>query len=153
MKSLELKVPPLILAIAFALIMYGVALLLPAADLTIDARTSVAIVFAGLGALIVAAGIVAFRRHKTTANPMAPEQAATVVVDGIYRFTRNPMYLGFVLMLAGWAVYLANAGAVLLVPGFVFWMTEWQIKPEERALAIRFGAEYAEYVDAVRRWI
>jgi protein-S-isoprenylcysteine O-methyltransferase Ste14 len=74
-------------------------------------------------------------------------------MGGVYRISRNPMYLGFLLALAGWAVYLSNAGAAVLVPAFVAYMTQFQIKPEERALLAKFDSEFAQYTSRVRRWL
>jgi protein-S-isoprenylcysteine O-methyltransferase Ste14 len=84
---------------------------------------------------------------------MAPGAAGTVVSHGVYRFTRNPMYLGFLVALAGWAAHLSNAAAALLLPAFVFYMTQFQIKPEERALAAKFGPRFTQYMSRVRRWV
>ena len=84
---------------------------------------------------------------------MKPETASSIVTVGIYRFTRNPMYLGLAFALAGWAIYLANLAALLIVPIFVAYMTQFQIKPEERALLAKFGADFAAYMAAVRRWL
>ena len=103
--------------------------------------------------MVSAAGVVAFRRSRTTVNPLSPEQASSLVVHGIYRFTRNPMYLGFLLALTGWSVHLANLAAVLLLPVFVAYMNRFQIQPEERALLQNFGARFAAYTQAVRRWL
>jgi protein-S-isoprenylcysteine O-methyltransferase Ste14 len=63
------------------------------------------------------------------------------------------MYLGIAFVLLGWAIYLANLAALLLVPAFVAYMTRFQIKPEERALLEKFGSNFADYMAAVRRWI
>jgi protein-S-isoprenylcysteine O-methyltransferase Ste14 len=105
------------------------------------------------GALISILGVVAFRRARTTVNPMKPESSSSLVVAGIYRATRNPMYLGFLLMLLGWAAYLSNALSVLAIPAFVLYMTVFQIRPEERALDSLFGPDFAAYRAQVRRWI
>ncbi len=106
-----------------------------------------------LGALISILGVVAFKRARTTVNPMKPESSSSLVVAGIYRLTRNPMYLGFLLILLGWAAYLSNALSVLAIPAFVLYMTVFQIRPEERALDSLFGPEFAAYKARVRRWI
>lgn len=76
-----------------------------------------------------------------------------MVRSGIYRFTRNPMYLGLAAALLGWAVYLQNAAVLLMLPVFLLYMTELQIKPEERALLEMFGSSYSDYKQAVRRWL
>jgi protein-S-isoprenylcysteine O-methyltransferase Ste14 len=84
---------------------------------------------------------------------MTPEAASSLVVAGIYRVTRNPMYLGFLLILLGWAAWLSNVLALLPLAGFVIYMNVFQIRPEERALEALFGPEFEAYKKQVRRWI
>jgi protein-S-isoprenylcysteine O-methyltransferase Ste14 len=97
--------------------------------------------------------VVSFRRAKTTVNPMTPDAASSLVVSGIYRYTRNPMYLGFLLILTGWAALLSNMLALAVLPAFVVFMNRFQISPEERVLASLFPVDYAEYRARVRRWL
>ena len=94
-----------------------------------------------------------FRRGKTTVNPMTPEAASTLVTAGVYRWTRNPMYLGFGVALVGWAVWLANGAAFVPLFLYVLYMNRFQIGPEERALEARFGAAFTDYRKRVRRWL
>lgn len=75
------------------------------------------------------------------------------MIAGPYRFTRNPMYLGMVLILLAWCLWLGNAAALLALAAFVGYITRFQIVPEERALAGRFGAAYEDYRRRVRRWV
>ena len=98
-------------------------------------------------------GVLAFRRHETTVDPTRPHKASALVVASVYRHTRNPMYLGLALVLAAWAMYLANLVALLVLPAFIAYMTRFQIKPEEEALLDKFGAEFALYMSRVRRWL
>jgi protein-S-isoprenylcysteine O-methyltransferase Ste14 len=105
------------------------------------------------GAGIVIAAIISFRRALTTVNPLVPERASALIVSGVYRLSRNPMYLGMALILFGWAILLANALALTLVPVFVAWIDRFQIAPEEEALALRFGADFAAYKASTRRWV
>ncbi len=86
-------------------------------------------------------------------NPTKPSATSSLVTGGVFRLTRNPMYLSLLLYLLAWAAYLSNWLAALLVPLFVVYITELQIKPEERALSALFGAEYASYKARVRRWL
>lgn len=86
-------------------------------------------------------------------NPIKPMTTSSLVTGGAFRFTRNPMYLSLLLYLIAWAVYLSNVWALLLVPMFVLYINEFQIKPEERALSSLFGPEYAAYKEMVRRWL
>jgi protein-S-isoprenylcysteine O-methyltransferase Ste14 len=106
-----------------------------------------------LGILIAGAGLVAFRRARTTANPMRPETASSLVTSGVYRWTRNPMYLGWLPILVGWAVYLQHPVPLLVVPLFMLYLTRFQIVPEERALAANFGTQFEAYRKRVRRWL
>ncbi len=86
-------------------------------------------------------------------NPIKPGAASSLVTGGVFRFTRNPMYLSLLLYLLAWTAYLSNWLALLLVPVFVLYINQLQIKPEERALSALFGSEYASYKARVRRWL
>jgi len=108
---------------------------------------------AWLGILVAAAGLIAFRRARTSANPMHPEAATTLVTSGVYAWTRNPMYLGWLPILAGWAAYLQHPVSLLVVPLFVLYLTRFQIVPEERALAAKFGTQFEAYRRRARRWL
>ena len=109
--------------------------------------------FVVVGICLAIAGVKSFARAKTTVNPTTPAATSALVVTGVYRFTRNPMYLGMLLVLLGWAVYLANAIAFLLVPVFLLYISRFQIVPEERVLQEKFGAVFATYKARVRRWL
>lgn len=153
MASLELKIPPLVLLAASGLVMFGLSLIAPALAFPLPRKTVIAGTLAVVGACIAVAGVIAFRTSGTTVNPTTPEKSSTVVSGGVYRFTRNPMYLGFALILSGWAAYLSNTASLLVLPAFVAYMNEYQIKPEERVLLTKFGAPFADYMALVRRWI
>ncbi len=101
---------------------------------------------------LIAAGIVVFRQASTTVHPQHPEHTRIVVDNGIFRFSRNPMYLGMVLILAAWALWLAAPFAWLGVPLFVLVITRWQIMPKEEILLNKFGEPYRLYCQKVRRW-
>lgn len=152
-RALELKVPPVPLAAIFAATMYGLSRLAPSAGLALPGRRMAAVVLALVGVAVTTAGVLAFRARRTTVNPLTPGAASTVVSTGVYRLSRNPMYVGFLLLLVGWAVYLSNALAALLVPAFVAYMNRFQIEPEERALLAKFGPRFSDYMAAVRRWV
>lgn len=106
-----------------------------------------------LGVSICLAGVRAFRQKRTTVDPTRPEAATTLVVHGIYTRTRNPMYLGFVTALLGWAVYLGTLSGLLVLPLVVGYLNVFQIQPEEAALRRRFGPVFDAYADRVRRWL
>ena len=148
---MNVKIPPLAIVFIGALLMWLPGALLPAPQL--PAMPLIAAILALAGIATCAAGVLSFRLAGTTVNPLEPERATALVVRGIYRFTRNPMYLGFALLLAAWGVFLANAIALLVVPAFIMYMNRWQIAPEERALEALFGDDYRAYRASVRRWI
>lgn len=152
MRFLELRIPPVALVVIFAAAMAALAYAAPA-EILVPGKLLVAVVLVLAGALVSLAGVVAFRRQKTTVNPFTPEQSSSLVGAGIYRFSRNPMYLGFFLALLGWCFYLANWASALLLPVFVAYMNKFQIQPEERALSERFGPEFVAYSRSVRRWL
>jgi len=105
------------------------------------------------GIAIAIAGVVEFRRAQTTVNPLKPQATSRLVTSGIYRFTRNPMYLGFCMGLVASAVFLSSAWALLGPLAFVVYITRFQIAPEERALAGLFGDAFTDYQGRVRRWV
>ena len=152
-QSLELKVPPVALVIIAALLMWMGAVFFPALGFGFPFRSVVAWVIGLCGLVASGLGFFEFRRAKTTLNPMKPGAAGSLVRSGIFRWTRNPMYLGFFLNLVGWAIAMGNVAAFLVLPAFVIYMNRFQIKPEERALASIFGEEYKAYCGEVRRWI
>lgn len=153
MQALELKVPPVVLAAIVGVGMWGAAKALPGLAVAVPASTAVAGLLVALGGAVGLAGVVAFRASRTTVDPTRPARASSLVHAGVYRRTRNPMYLGLALGLAGWAIHLSNWAAVALLPVFVAYMTRFQIKPEERALLEKFGPSFAAYLASVRRWI
>jgi protein-S-isoprenylcysteine O-methyltransferase Ste14 len=153
MQLLELRVPPVALFMVAALVMGGVA------SVSGEWRVSFPGQLLAASLLLLAAGLVglasvrAFARHETTVNPLRPERASRLVATGIYRYSRNPMYLSLLLALAAWATWLGSITAALVLPVFVGVMSRWQIGPEERALATLFGAEFEAYRRRVRRWL
>ena len=153
MQGLELKVPPLALVLLAGGLMWWIAWAAPAFAFAFPARLICAVGAVVIGIAVAGMGIVSFRRAKTTVNPMKPDSSSALVVTGIYRLTRNPMYLGFLWILLGWGIFLSNTLAFLVLPGFVLYMNRFQIEPEERALTRLFGQAFVTYAKQVRRWI
>ena len=151
--GLELKVPPVALAAIAAALMWCARSATPDFDFPFPSNLMFPVGLALLGALTCLAGVVAFRRANTTVNPMKPDTTSSLVVSGIYRYTRNPMYLGFLLLLMAWAAALSNVLPLASLLAFVLYMNRFQIVPEERMLASRFAQDYAEYRARVRRWL
>lgn len=156
MSQLELKIPPPLVAAAMAGAMTAASVWLPPVlvlPLSSSVRVGAALVLVGVGACFDVAGLLAFKKAQTTVNPLAPNRSTAVVSTGVYRITRNPMYLGMALILLGLALYLASPWALLGPLVFAAFITRFQIQPEERALTARFGAAYTAYCTQVRRWL
>jgi protein-S-isoprenylcysteine O-methyltransferase Ste14 len=151
--TLDLKVPPDIVALLVAALMWLVSLGTPSLTLPAALRVLAAGVFFVGGAVLIVAARVELARARTTFSPVAPERARRVVTTGVYRFSRNPMYLGTLLSLVAFGVLLANPLAVLVSALFAGYINRFQIVPEERILQRRFGSTYDQYLSAVRRWI
>ena len=149
--NLELKIPPPLVLLAVAAAMWGIAALGPRLALPGTTVAGVALMLVGLALNL--AGVAAVRHAKTTFNPLRPETATALVSTGLFGLTRNPMYLGMLVVLLGWAVYLAAPLALLGPVTFFLYITRFQIVPEERALAKLFGPDFAEYTAKVRRWL
>ncbi len=153
MQALELKIPPLVVGVVIAACMWFVSWAQPGFAFTFPVQRIVAISLGVIGFVIAGSGVVSFARAHTTVNPMKPDASSALVTSGIYGFTRNPMYLGLFVALIGWALFLSNALAFLVLPAFIVYMNRFQIEPEERALTALFGQEFIAYSSRVRRWI
>lgn len=145
------KIPPVLVVLFFAGIM---ALVAHYSVIDLSAFISyVAAIFVVIGVIFCIAGVVSFRIAKTTVNPNNPEQATELVTTGVYKLSRNPMYVGFAFILLGWGVWLMSIWAIACIAGFVAYLTLFQIIPEERALSKIFGQQYTDYMNRVRRWL
>lgn len=147
---LDNKIPPLAIGLACGALIY-LARDLWRIQFVFQVHVAVLLLVAGLVIMIL--GIVEFRRSRTTFNPLQPEAASTLVQTGVFRFSRNPMYLGFLGILLAWTVFLGAVAGLAILVLFVTWMNAFQIAAEERAMTKLFGADYAEYRERVRRWL
>ena len=125
----------------------------PLLPLPVSAPLPVAVILALVGVAIALSGVISFRRAQTTVNPLKPETSTALVTTGIYRITRNPMYLGMLAVLLAWAAYLSSAWALLGPVAFALYITRFQIIPEERALQSLFSTTFVEYTQRTRRWL
>lgn len=153
MALLEKRVPPLLLAGIAAAAIWGLSAMLPGIHLPLWFRLSAALLCVLLGLGVCVAGVLEFRRARTTVDPRKPESSASLVCSGIYAVTRNPMYVGFTLLLLALATFLASPWSLLIVAGFVLYLNRYQIRPEEQALTELFGQEFRDYQSRVNRWI
>ena len=153
MNALALKVPPVAQVIITAAAMYGVSKMVPALTFSLNGSTALAVGLGVMGLSLGIMGVTQFRIAQTTPNPQALEKVSSLVTSGVYQYSRNPMYVGLVLILLGWAFYLSHFLAFVLLPIFILYMTRFQIQPEERMMARKFGKTYQDYLNKVRRWI
>jgi protein-S-isoprenylcysteine O-methyltransferase Ste14 len=149
----KVRVPPVALFVVVVLLMWAVASWLPSWRIAFPGRTLATVLLLLVAGAIGIAGVRAFHHARTTVDPLRPERASALVTSGIYRRTRNPMYVALAIALLAWALWLANPLALLGVIGFVAWMNRYQIAPEERALQTLFGADFERYCSEVRRWL
>jgi len=133
--------------------MWTVASRTPHIALWSSVRLPATIALAAVGLLFMISGVMAFRSARTTINPVDIEAASALVTGGVFRRTRNPMYVGFTLLLLAWALYLAAPWTLLGVAVFIAFIQRFQILPEERVMRAKFGEAYAQYAVRVRRWL
>lgn len=147
------RVPPVALFLIVALLMWIVAGWQPSWRIALRGRTAAAVLLLLVAGAIGIAGVRAFGRARTTVDPLRPEKASVLVTSGIYRRTRNPMYVALAIALLAWATWLGHPLALLGVAAFVAWIDRFQIASEERALRALFGTEFERYCREVRRWL
>ncbi len=152
-RSLELRVPPDVVALLVVGVMWVLSRLGAAISLAPVLRYLLGMAFVLAGLAVVFAAREAFARHDTSWGPLAPSHASALVIDGIYGLSRNPMYLGTWLFLVGVGVmmgsYFSAIGSLL----YSVYVDRFQIAPEERALATKFREDFESYRRKVRRWV
>jgi len=149
---MELKVPPALVFVCFGLMMYLLAKFLPIGYFDFFGRLLLTKILIGLGIVIALFALLQFRKASTTIDPTQPNKASNLVVNGIFKFSRNPMYLALLLLLLALGVFLGNAFNILIAAGFVSYMNRFQIIPEERILLNKFGRSFKDYCILTRRW-
>lgn len=150
---MDLLIPPPVVVAIVAAAMWLISRAVGAASIDSGLRAPVAIALSIAGTLVMAIAVASFVAAKTSINPLKPARASTLITGGAFRFTRNPIYLGDLLILAAIAVWLGQPANLALLAGFAWYIDRFQIRPEERVLSALFGAEYAAYCARVRRWL
>lgn len=149
----KLKIPPVAVSLLFLGMIWLLDHLLPNESLGFPFKNWLAGVLLILGAIVALLGVWEFRKKSTTVNPHKPQNTTDLVDSGIYRLSRNPMYLGLFLILCAGILYLGNFYNLLVLPLFVWYMNSFQIIPEEEVMLDKFGKEFQKYLSSVRRWI
>ena len=150
---MKLKVPPPLVLIVAVMLTYAAGSWFPGLTFRFPGQVVLAVIMFFLGLVPDLLALLTFVRRKTTVNPMKPGDASTLVTDGIYRISRNPMYLGLLFLLVAASLFFSSYLSLLIIPVFVWYLTEFQIKPEEETLKERFGEAYEKYLRKVRRWV
>ena len=149
---MKLKIPPALVFLFFAIVMYLLSKLLTVGTFDFFGRRYLTIALLVLAVLIGIVSLYQFYRAKTTVDPTVPSKASQLVTNGLYKFSRNPMYLAMLLILLALGLILGNAFNTLTAAFFVAYMNKYQIGPEEEVLSNIFGKEYTSYCTQVRRW-
>ena len=148
---METKIPPPIVTFVFGLSIYFSRGIFQVVEIKYSFYFGILLLL--LGFVILISAVRLFRKDKTTVNPLSPEQATKLVTDGIFKYSRNPMYLGMALVLGSIAVFFNLIGGIILVALFCAYITKFQILPEERAMRDLFSDDFDKYTKVTRRWI
>ena len=153
MKWLELKIIPPLVTFIIGVLMWLVAKFTPSFSVPENYKLILALIIVIDGVVLLLIGAYFIKKAKTTINPMRPDKSSALVTNGLYRFSRNPIYLADLVILIGWGVFLANIFSLSMIILFVLYMNRFQIIPEERFLEEKFGKDYLDYKAKARRWI
>ena len=150
---MKLKIPPALQIAFFALMVWLINELTEIKHLDFEFQRELSWLIFAFGSLIGIIAVYAFRKAQTTVDPGAPDKASKLVIEGIYKISRNPMYLGMFFILLAFIIRIGNLYALPVLIIYVWYITNYQIKPEEVALKNLFGEDYTTYLKNVRRWI
>ena len=153
MKFLELKIPPPVYALLIAILMWYLNQFFPVARILDSPFNNVGVAIIVLAIVVDSSSVYLFFKKRTTINPLKPSNTQGLVTTGLYHYTRNPMYVGLLVILIGFGIWLGSIAPFLALPLFYWLITNMQIKPEEVILEEKFGQEYLEYKKRVRRWL
>ena len=149
-KYLNTKIPPPIVT----LICIGIIYLFESKiEYSQPDLKAVGIIFLILGSIIIFLAVLKFIKTKTTVDPTRPHKTSNLVISGIYKITRNPMYLGMLFLIIAYALYNNNIIGCIIIPIFIFYINKFQIEPEEIEMRKKFGESFENYCKKVNRWL
>ena len=148
---MKTKFPPPLVALTFGFLINYTKNIFPKIEIKNEIIFGSFMIISGL--IIILSAIILFKKYQTTITPLNPSNATKLITDGIYKFSRNPMYLGLLLVLLGISIILNLTGGFFLIPLFILYLNLFQIIPEENAMVDLFKDEFLEYKKKVRRWI
>ena len=149
--DIKTKFPPPLVALTFGFLINYTKNIFPKIEVKNEFIFGSFMIISGL--IIILSAIILFKKYQTTITPLNPSNATKLITDGIYKFSRNPMYLGLLLVLLGISTILNPIGGLFLIPLFILYLNFFQIIPEENAMINLFKDEFLEYKENVRRWI
>jgi|TARA_B000000532_G_scaffold188538_1_gene154552 protein-S-isoprenylcysteine O-methyltransferase Ste14 len=149
--DIKTKFPPPLVALTFGFLIKYTKNIFPAIEIKNEIVFGSFMIISGL--IIILSAIILFKKYKTTITPLKPSKATQLIVNGVYKFSRNPMYLGLLLVLFGVSTMLNPIGGLFFIPLFILYLNYFQIIPEENAMVDLFKNEFLEYKKNVRRWI
>lgn len=149
--NIKTKIPPPLVTLAFVFLINYTKNIFP--KIEIGEKIIFGVVMIIIGTMIIVSAISLFKKYQTTITPLNPSDATKLVTKGIYKFSRNPMYLGLLLVLSGFSIILNPIGGLLFIPLFILYLNLFQIIPEENIMVDLFKDEFLEYRENVRRWI
>ena len=151
---MHLRIPPPIVALIGVLLIFLSKDYILILYLHPYLQNTLSILFLVIGFVIILSATKEFKKSNTTVNPMKPETSTSLVTSGIFKYTRNPMYLGLSSILLASCFYFSSLlGIIVYVPFFILYITVFQIIPEEEVMKSLFNDEYLDYCSKVRRWI
>ena len=113
----------------------------------------ISIIILLIGILILINPIFKFIKSKTTIDPIKFKKVNKLIISGIYKYSRNPMYLGLLMIVISTSIFFLNIFSITTPLLFYCWINRFQIKREEIFLTEKFGEEYMSYKTKTRRWI
>ena len=151
MIDIKTKFPPPLVALTFGFLINYTKNIFPKIEIKNEIIFGSFMIISGL--IIILSAIILFKKYQTTITPLNPSNATKLITDGIYKFSRNPMYLGLLLVLVGISIILNLTGGFFFILLFILYINLFQIIPEENAMVDLFKDEFLEYKKNVRRWI
>jgi len=150
---LECRIPPPVVLLITVLLIWFIAGFDTALAISKEWRWGSAIFFTIIGLILDISSVLLFFKSKATVNPLKPTTSQQLVIQGFFNYSRNPMYLGMVFILLGAVCFFASPMSLVALLGFIYYITKYQIIPEERAMHANFGIDYDNYQQRVRRWL
>ena len=151
MIDIKTKFPPPLVALAFGFLINYTKNIFPKIEIKNEIIFGSFMIISGL--IFIVSAIILFKKYQTTITPLNPSNATKLITVGIYKFSRNPMYLGLLLVLLGISIIINLIGGFFLIPLFILYLNLFQIIPEENAMVNLFKDEFLDYKKNVRRWI